>query len=101
MYNARSSGDACTIMKTEMANSNIAPVGTPFVALAKHALASSPAGPLKLVRPRLNRRRSRYLRLHQDAVGKETSGERGRGARGQNILNTNKATMATESTPTV
>lgn len=63
MYSARSSGDACTIMYTEIANSSMAPAGTPFVALARHALASSPADPLRLVRPRLNRRRMRYFKL--------------------------------------
>ena len=63
MYSARSSGEACTIMYTEIANSSIAPSGTPFVLIARHALASSPARPLRLVRPRLNRRRIRYFKL--------------------------------------
>lgn len=64
MYSARSSGEACTIMYTEIANSSIAPSGTPLVFTARHALASSPAEPLRLVRPRLNRRRMRYFKLY-------------------------------------
>lgn len=63
MYSARSSGEACTIMYTEMEKSKRPPAGTPLVALAKHAFASSPAFPLRLVRPRLNRRRRRYFKL--------------------------------------
>lgn len=63
MYKARSSEDACTIMYTEIANSSMAPSGTPLVLTARQALASSPAGPRRLVRPRLKRLRIRYLRL--------------------------------------
>ena len=63
MYSARSSGEAWTIMYTEMANSSIAPAGTPLVSLARHAFASSPAAPFRLVKPRLKRRRMRYFKL--------------------------------------